>query len=126
MILKISQDEAAVAAKQILGFYPDIPASDPKRFAAGLVALLSTYPGAVVARAVDPRSGIAAHVEFLNFARIKKLLDEWSSDYFKTVRRQEIASRQALPEPTVNPEARKRVADGLRQLTEGLQAGMIP
>lgn len=124
MILKISQDEAAVAAKQILGCYPDIPASDPKRFAAGLVALLSTYPRPVIARAVDPRSGVAVHIEFLNLARIKKLLDEWRDEHFRDLHRREIAARKPLPEPVLNPEARERIHTGLRQLSSVLRAGL--
>lgn len=125
MTLTISHDEAAVAARQILGCYPDIPASDPKRFVAGLVGLLSTYPRPVIVRAVDPRIGIAVHIEFLNLARIKKLLDEWRDEHFQDLHRREIAARKPLPEPIQNPEVRERIQVGLRQLSAALRAGMV-
>lgn len=122
MSLTISQQDAAAATKRILGFYPDIPASDPKSFAAGLAALLSTYPAPVIARAVDPRGGIPANVEFLNLAKIKKLLDGWYDEHFQDVRRRDIASRKALPEPEVNPIEKERVREGFQKLKSKLMA----
>lgn len=116
MTLTISQQDAAAATKRILGFYPDIPASDPKSFAAGLAALLSTYPAPVVARAVDPRGGVPAHVEFLNLAKIKKLLDGWYDEHFQDLNRREIAARKLLAEPEVDPQSKARVSEGFQKL----------
>lgn len=117
MSLVISPQEAAAATKRILGFYPDIPASDPKSFAAGLAALLATYPQAVVARAVDPRGGIPVTVEYLNLAKIKKVLDGWYDEHFQDVERAKRASQKALPEPEPeSPEVKERVCEGFRKL----------
>lgn len=120
MNLMISQQDAAAATKRILGFYPEIPASDPKSFAAGLAALLSTYPSAVVARAVDPRGGIPAHVEFLNLAKIKKLLDGWYDEHYQDVHRREIAARKQLPGPQVDEITKDRVIAGFAKLKKML------
>lgn len=122
----ISHNEAAAATKRILGFYPEIPASDPKSFAAGLAALLSTYPQAVIARAIDPRGGIPAQVEFLNLAKIKKLLDGWYDEHFQDQRRNEIHNRPRLPEPERDPDADRRISDGFHQLSERLKSGFAP
>lgn len=112
----ISQEDAAAATKRILEFYPDIPAMNPKSFAAGLTALLSTYPAPVIARAIDPRGGVPAEVEFLNLAKIKKLLDGWYDEHYQDVVRQRIAHTQKLPEPTPDPEAKERISHGFQQL----------
>lgn len=118
----ISQKEAATAAKAILDFYPDIPASDPKRFVAGLAALLSTYPAPVIARAVDPRGGVPANVEFLNLAKIKKLLDGWYDEHYQDVQRQRLATTRRLSEPMPDPEAKDRVRTGFAKLSSILKA----
>lgn len=122
----ISQKDAAAAVKAILDFYPEIPASDPKRFAAGLAALLSTYPQAVIARAVDPRGGIPAQVEFLNLAKIKKLLDGWYDEHYQDQKRIEIHSRPRLAEPERDPQVEHRINDGFRKLSERLKSGFAP
>src|SRR6185369_15628317 len=97
MISTISQREAAAAAKRLLGFYPEIPASDPKEFAAGLVATLSIFPPAVIAQAVDPVSGIPPKIKFLNLAAMRELLDEWDDEYRRMLKRHEPRPK-ALPE----------------------------
>lgn len=125
MTLTVSQSEAA-ATKRILGFYPEIPASDPKSFAAGLAALLSTYPKAVIARAVDPIGGVPANIEFLNLAKIKKLLDEWFDEHYQDERRREVHERKRLPEPPKDEAAAERVSSGFQQLSERLKLGLAP
>jgi len=79
MTLKASPQEAAAAAKKILGCYPEIPASDPEQFAAALVENLSMYHPAVVARAADRRDGVVSKIKFLNIAAIRELLDTWAA-----------------------------------------------
>jgi hypothetical protein len=122
----ISTEQAAKAAKQILGFYPEIPASDPKGFAAGLVATLSIFPQAVVDRAVDPVHGLPSKVAYLNLAQMRKHLDGWMEEFWTEHERQERAARKALPEPPRDPEAEARIAAGLKELAEQLKRGMGP
>jgi hypothetical protein len=122
----ISTEQAAKAAKQILGFYPEIPASDPKGFAAGLVATLSIFPQAVVDRAVDPVHGLPSKVAYLNLAQMRKHLDGWMEEFWTEHERQERAARKALPEPPRDPDAEARIAKGLKELAEHLKRGFSP
>ena len=94
-------------------------------FAAGLVKVLSNYPEAVIDRAVDP-NGIPSEVTFLNLAEIKKHLDTWRNEHVAMEERRERANRRALPEPEVDPEERKRVSEGLRDLVNHLKSGFSP
>jgi len=114
---------AVIAARTILGFYPEIPASDPKGFAAGLVAMLSTFPPSVISRAADPVNGIPAKVSYLNLAAIRKHLDAWADEYYEAERRREMANRKRLPEPPRDLEMEARVAKGLRELADQLRSG---
>lgn len=123
MISKISPQEAALAAKRILSFYSEIPASDPEAFAAGLVQTLSIFPRPVIDRAVDPVMGLPGKVRFLNLAAMRELLDGWLDEYADDLRRAELVARRALPAPPPNPEADKRVLKGLRELSEHLKSG---
>lgn len=92
-----STTAAAAAAMRILGFYDSIPATDKKAFTAGLVEILSTYPPAVVERAVSPSRGLPAYVSYPNLAKFKELLDEWVAIHWD-----EQAQRAArLPKPEV-------------------------
>lgn len=122
----ISPREAATATAQILGYYPTIPASDPKAFAAGLVKTLSTFPAEVVARAVDPVDGIPGRVAFLNLAEIRKLLDAWRGEHFTSLDRIERANRQAIAAPAPDTVADERIAKGLRELSNHLKSGFSP
>lgn len=125
MILTISPREAAAAAKKILGFYPEIPASDPKGFAAGLVATLAIFPLAVIDQAVDPVSGIPAKIKFLNLAAMRELLDEWDDEYRRAMKRRE-PKPKALPEPPRDPVEDERIVKGLRELSAHLTRGFGP
>jgi len=122
----ISPQRAAEAAKKIIGYYPEIPASDPKGFTMGLVQTLLIFPPAVIDRAVDPVQGIPAKVQYLNLAKIRKYLDEWVDEYSDTQRRREIAERRRLPEPPRNPDTEKRISDGFVQLVDQLKRGIGP
>lgn len=126
MTSTISQQEAAAAAKRILGFYPEIPASDPKGFAAGLVATLSTFPREVIDRAVDPVQGLPAKVAFLNLAQMRKLLDEWAEEWWERQRAIERASQKRLAEPPRDPQAEHRISEGFEKLKVQLQRGFGP
>lgn len=126
MTSNISPQEAARAAKEILGLYPDIPASDPKGFAAALVKTLSIFPQAVIDRAVDPVMGIASKVTYLNLAQMRKHLDEWAEEYHDDCRRRDIASRKRLPEPEVDPQVQHRVSEGFNKLVLQLKRGIGP
>lgn len=92
-----SSEAAVAAAKRILGFYPEIPASDPKGFAAGLVQLLLNYPPQVVEQAADPVCGIPTRLQRLNFADVKKQLDLIAGEVHEQNVRRERARQQPLP-----------------------------
>jgi hypothetical protein len=121
----VSLDEAAKAARKILGYYPTIPASDPKMFAAGLIKVLTNYPQAVVDRAAEAE-GIASAVTFLNLAEIRKHLDLWRADYFLHQERMDRSTRKLLPEPPRDPEADKRISEGFKKLSEHISKGQNP
>jgi hypothetical protein len=111
--------------QEILGYYPEIPASDPKQFAAGLVKTLSIFPPTVIAQAVDPVSGIPAKIKFLNLAAMRELLDGWDDEYRRALKRRE-PKPKALPEPPRDPEEDDRIVRGLRELSAHLTRGMGP
>lgn len=124
---KISQQEAALATKQILDLYDTIPAANPKAFAAGLVATLLIFPRPVIERAVDPVNGIAAKVSYLNLAKIREQLDIWRAEYLDHQERLERACRKILPAPASDdPEAKKRVSEGFKKLSDHLGKGFGP
>ena len=127
MISTISPEEAADAARKILGFYPTIPASDPKGFAAGLVKLLSTYPVPVIAQAIDPVIGLPGAVKFLNLAEMREHLDRWRDEYYASMERRARAQRKQIaapPPPT--PEEDQRIRKGLDELVAHLKSGFSP
>jgi hypothetical protein len=126
MISVISPEAAAEAARKILGYYPTIPASDPKGFAAGLVKTLSIFPAAVIARAVDPVEGLPAKVKFLNLAEMRECLDGWRNEHLIEQERLERANRKALPAPEPDPEMDARVSKGLQELVAHLKSGFSP
>lgn len=126
MTSTITPQEAAEAAKKIMGFWPEIPASDPRAFAAGLVQTLLIFPRPVVERAVDPVTGIPSCVTSLNLARIRKALDEWADEYWEGVKRQERLDRKRIPEPKPDPEMQARVSKGLDELVAQLKRGLGP
>lgn len=77
---------AAARAKQILGFYDSIPATDQKAFTAGFVELLSIYPQAVLDRAASPSRGLAAYVAYPNLAKFRELLEQWHTEHIEDLR----------------------------------------
>lgn len=81
-------------AKQILGFYDSIPATDQKAFTAGFVEMLSIYPQAVLDRAASPSRGLAAYVAYPNLAKFKELLDGWHAEYVDDLRRRGLLRQQ--------------------------------
>ena len=112
----ISHQAAAAAAKRILGFYDTIPAADPQAFAAGVTALLQTYPAAVVERAADPVTGIPKAIQYLNLSAIGKCLDGWHREYIDHQRRLE---QPKLPAPAPSdPVEDARMAKQLRDLSD--------
>ena len=125
MLSTTSREVAAKAAKQILGFYPEIPASDPQAFAAGLVEILSNYPPAVLQRAASP-SGLASEVSYPNLAKFKAFLNTWQEEYYMEQDRIERANRKQLAEPPRDLEAEARIAKGLRELADQLKRGFGP
>lgn len=127
MTSTISPAEAAKAAEMILGFYPEIPASDPIGFAKGLVKTLSIFPHPVIERAVDPVEGIPGKVKFLNLAAIREHLDNWRIEYLVHQERLDRINRKALPEPEPEePAAKRRVSEGFKKLSDHLTASLNP
>lgn len=116
-----SVQAAAIAAKKILSLYPDIPAGDPKTFAAVLVQMLSIYPQPVVERAADPLVGVVQNIKFLNIAAIRELLDKWREEYYEDLDRR----RPRLPAPPEEPvdEAMKsRITKSLKGFVEKMNS----
>lgn len=73
--------------------------------------------------------GIAGKVEFLNLAKIKKLLDDWRDEYFESLDRHERANRRQIAAPVVDhpmPDAEKRIAKGFDELVAHLKSGFAP
>lgn len=97
MTSNFSQQAAAAAAKRILGFYPEIPASDPKGFAAGLVQMLLNFPQQVIEQAADPAFGIPSRLQRLNLADLKKQLDAIAGEVHEQNVRRERARQRPLP-----------------------------
>lgn len=126
MISTTSPQVAAEATKKILALYDTIPASDPQQFAAGLMATLLIFPPAVVTKAADPVHGIPARVSYLNLAKMREWLDKEAEQYWTEQNRIERGNRKALPEPEIDPEERKRVSEGLRDLVQHLKSGFGP
>lgn len=122
----VTTQQAATAAKRILGFYNDIPATDRKAFAAGLVQTLSIYRQSVVDRAADPVDGIPGKIKFLNLAAIRECLDDWSAEDHERRALIESKNRPALPAPQENPEMEARVHAGIKGLSARLTRGMGP
>lgn len=120
---KTSPQEAAQAAKRILGFYPEIPASDPKGFAAGLVQLLTTYPPSIVSQASDPVNGIASRVQFLNLAAIRRILDEWADAKYEQHKKLEAVNKLKLPPPPENAEMKARISRMFAELQAEMRRG---
>jgi hypothetical protein len=117
---------AALAARRILGFYPDIPASDPKAFVAGLVQTLMTFPEPVVQLAMDPVKGLPAKVKYLNLAAMREHLDRWRVEHLNRQKHLERANIRRLPEPERDPEHDKRMYEELKTLSARLAKGFGP
>lgn len=90
------------------------------------MAILSVFPRPVIDRALDPASGIAAKVVFLNLATIRGHLEVWAKEYWRERDLDERLNRKRLPEPERDPEAEARVAQGLRDLVQHLKSGFSP
>lgn len=118
----ISQQDAAAAAKRILGFYDTIPAADPKAFAAGLTAMLAAFPRPVIDRATDPVMGIPAKVAYLNLAAIRRCFDEWNADHVRFERLRNPAPKQ-IEQPR-DPEADARMMQRLKNLSASLGSSL--
>jgi hypothetical protein len=85
------------------------------------VDLLSNYPPAVVARAVEPVNGIAGNVSYLNFASVKKHLDQWADEHWSDVKRR--SPKPRLAEPPENPEMKARISRMFAELQAEMRRG---
>ena len=118
---------AAEAADRLIGFYPQIMASDPKVYAAGLVQLFSRYPEHLVAAAVDPVNGLPGECDFLpTIAKVKAFLEPRWQQEVRSAELRDRFNRKRLPEPERDPIADKKIEEGLRQLSATLAAGFSP
>lgn len=112
---------ASEAAERLIGFYPQILASDPKVYAAGLVQLFSRYPEHLVAEAIDPVDGLPGECDFLpTIAKVKAFLEPRRRNFERMQELRERANRKRLPEPPRDPESDKRICDGLSKLSDYL------
>lgn len=118
---------AAEAAETLIGYYPNIQASDPKIYAAGLVRLFSRYPEHLIAEALDPVNGLPGECDYLpTIAKVKAYLEpRWKQEEHRREMRERF-ERKRLPEPPRNVEEDKRIEEGLRQLSARLAAGIGP
>lgn len=108
----------------MIGFYPQIMASDPKVYAAGLVKLFSRYPEHLVAEAIDPVDGLPGECDFLpTIAKVKAFLEPRWKNFERMKELRERANRKRLPEPERDPERDKRISDGLAKLSDYLGRG---
>ena len=77
--MKPSQDDelrGMEAARQLMGFFPNGAASDPKIFEAGLCQLLSVYPQWALKQACDVHHGLPSAHRFLpSLAEIREYLE---------------------------------------------------
>lgn len=100
-----SNSQAIAAARQILGCYPTIPASDEQIFTAGLVKMLASYPPVVIDEAADPARGIAASIDYLSLAKCREWLDKAASHYERMRKLRDFPSNSfdRLPPPPREP-----------------------
>lgn len=57
--------EIASLAKNLLGYFRTGEASDPDVYTAGIIAVLSDYPIAIIRQVVDPRTGLPSKFKWL-------------------------------------------------------------
>ena len=118
---------AAEAAERLIGFYPSITASDPKIYAAGLVQVFSRYPEHLIAESIDAWSGLPSLHDYPpTMKQAKEFLEPRWQDECRTQERIERFNRKRLPEPPPDPEADRRVLEGLEKLSFDLKRGFAP
>lgn len=120
---KPTRKEAAKAAAEIIGYYPELIASNRQAFAAGLVAMLSEYSREVVLRAMDPVRGIPSLVDRheLTLARIRKYLDVWAGERGHRQRLLERREQQSMLPPPRDPEQDDQMHKKLKSLAARLK-----
>lgn len=115
---------ASEAAERLIGFYPQILASDPKVYAAGLVQLFSQYPEHLVAEAIDPVNGLPGECDFLpTIAKVKAFLEPRRCNFERMQELRNRASRKRLPEPERDPDHDERMFSKFKTLGECLGKG---
>lgn len=64
------------AVTRLMGFYPAREVRDPKTFAAGMTALMATFPLDLVKRCIDPVEGLPSKLKWLpTLADVREFLD---------------------------------------------------
>lgn len=118
---------AAEAAEKLIGYYPQIMASDPKIYAAGLVQLFSRYPEHLIAAALDPATGLPGECDYLpTIAKVKAFLEpRWIREQHMLEMKRRFETKR-LPEPPRDPVEDAKIEKGLRQLSEHLSKGLAP
>lgn len=115
------------AAEKLIGLYPAITASDPEIYAAGLVHIFSRYPEHLVAAALDPATGLPSLHDFPpTMKQVRDYLEPRWQDLCRTNERIERFNRKRLPEPPANPDADRRIREGLEKLSFDLKRGIGP
>lgn len=116
-----TRERALQAAERLIGFYPQILASDPKVYAAGLVQIFSRYPEHLVAEAIDPVDGLPGECDYLpTIAKVKAFLEPRWKNFERMQELRDRASRKRLPEPPRDAEADAKIEQGFRQLSAHL------
>src|SRR5205823_1005596 len=70
---RITPNQAAKAADQLVGQFASLRADNPKVFIQAVSDVFEQYPPGVVEECIDPRTGLASRVEFLSL----KSLGDW-------------------------------------------------
>ena len=108
--MKPSQDDelrGMEAARQLMGFFPNGAASDPKIFEAGLCQLLSVYPQWALKQACDVHHGLPSAHRFLpSLAEIREYLEALLAADRRHRELIERWTKPALPAPAPDRGAR--------------------
>lgn len=118
---------AAEAAETLIGYYPQIMASDPKIYAAGLVKLFLRYPEHLIAEALEPATGLPSECDYLpTIAKVKAFLEpRWLREQQMIEMKRRFETKR-LPEPPRDPVEDAKIEQGLRKLSAWLASGLGP
>lgn len=114
-----TRQRAAEATAKLFGYYPPHEVSDPKAFLAAVTAIFEMYPEDVVARVIDPLSGLPSKQKFApKLAEIKEACE----DHYRARRYTKewnAGARKQAEERLEIPDYRPKPMHAARQYTYG-------